>query len=118
MSGKLTASVGADTTGTGTGGVVNWTYTVADDSTDFLVAGQTATETFTVTISDGHGGSVTQAITVTVIGINEAPTITTANATGSVTEDATTPNLSTTGTISFKDVDLTDTHTTDRKSDA
>ena len=38
--------------------------------------GQTATETFTVTIDDGHGGTVDQLVTVTVTGTNDAPTIT------------------------------------------
>ena len=74
-------------------GTVGWTYTVADDATDYLAVGQTATEKFTVTISDGHGGTVDQAVTITVTGTNEAPTITAADATGSVTEDATTPDL-------------------------
>ena len=37
-------------------GTVGWTYNVADDATDYLAAGQTASETFTVTIADGHGG--------------------------------------------------------------
>src|SRR5919205_550143 len=76
-----------------------------------LAAGQTATESFTVTIADGHGGTVDQIVTVTVTGTNEAPTIVAAatDATGAVTEDATTPNLSTTGTIAFDDVDLIDT---------
>ena len=63
-------------------GTVGWTYTVADDATDYLAEGQTATERFTVTISDGHGGTVDQAVTITVTGTNEAPTITAADATG------------------------------------
>src|SRR5207253_110924 len=97
-------------------GTVGWTYTVADDATDYLAAGQSATETFTVTVSDTHGGSATQSVTITVHGSNEAPTITAAgtNATGSVTEDAdiTLGNLTATGTIAFNDVDLIDTHST------
>ena len=60
-------------------GTVGWTYTVADDATDYLAKGQTATESFTVTISDGQGGTVDQAITITVTGTNEAPTITAAD---------------------------------------
>ena len=71
-------------------GTVGWTYTVADDATDYLAAGQTATETFTVTIDDGHGGTVDQIVTITVHGTNEAPTITAADDSGAVTEDATT----------------------------
>src|SRR5260370_18027689 len=41
-------------------GTVGWTYTVADNATDYLAEGQTATEKFTVTVSDGHGGTVDQ----------------------------------------------------------
>src|SRR5439155_1117265 len=89
-------------------GTVGWTYSVADAATDYLAAGQTATEKFTVTIADGHGGTVDQLVTITIHGTNEAPTITAAAtaASGSVSEDATRPNLSTTGTITFNDVDL------------
>ncbi|SFJ27898.1 VCBS repeat-containing protein, partial [Bradyrhizobium sp. Gha] len=98
---------------TTSGGTVGWTYSVADNATDDLAAGQTATESFTVSIADGHGGTVDQIVTVTVTGTNEAPTIVAGSttATGAVTEDATTPDLSTTGTIAFNDVDLIDTHT-------
>ncbi len=81
----------------------------------YLAAGETATETFTVTIDDGEGGTVTQTVTVTVTGTNDDPTITTAltDAAGAVTEDAATPTLSDTGTIAFNDVDLVDAHTAD-----
>src|SRR5947207_3174747 len=96
-------------------GTVGWTYQVSNAATQYLAAGQTATEKFTVTISDGHsGGTVDQLVTVTITGTNDAPTITVAgtDADGAVTEDATTPSLSDTGTIAFNDVDLTDLHTT------
>src|SRR5947207_3255896 len=83
-----------------------------------MEAGQTATEKFTVTIDDGHGGTVAQVVTITVTGSNEAPTITAADASGAVTEDATSPNLSTTGSITFNDVDLIDSHTTSVVADA
>src|SRR5438477_88563 len=51
---------------------------------------------------------------MTATGTKEAPTITaaTTDATGAVTEDATTPNLTTTAAIAFNDVELIDTHTT------
>src|SRR5258706_302230 len=50
-----------------------WTYTVADNATDYLAVGQTATEKFTVTVSDGHGGTASQLVTITINGTNEAP---------------------------------------------
>src|SRR6202030_1437988 len=107
--GTLSAAVSTDTTGTGTGGSVSWSYTVADDATDYLAAGQTKVEHFTVTVDDGNGGTKSQDIAVTITGTNEAPVIT-AHTDGAVTEDATTPNLTSTGTVSFTDVDLTDAH--------
>ncbi len=39
-----------------------------------LASGQTATDTFTVLVSDGRGGTATQLVTVTIAGLNDAPT--------------------------------------------
>ncbi len=40
-----------------------------------LVAGETATDTFTYTLSDGRGGAETAQVTVTVTGVNDAPVV-------------------------------------------
>ena len=40
---------------------------------NYLVAGQTATDTFAYTISDGHGGTKTATVTLTINGANDAP---------------------------------------------
>jgi VCBS repeat-containing protein len=107
--GSFTPTLGAD-------GTVAWTFTVADDATDFLAQGQTLTQTYALTVDDGHGGAVTQKVVVDINGANEAPVIVAAatTATGTVTEDTNadpvTNNLSAAGTVSFTDVDLTDTH--------
>ena len=109
--GKLVAVVQTDSSGTGTGGTIAWTYGVDNAAVQFLAAGQTVTETYTLTVSDGKGGTVTRDVTVTITGTNDAPLIGTAKLTGAVTEDAgggTT--LTDTGTIAFTDVDLTDAH--------
>src|SRR5205807_350105 len=100
--GALSLGTVTDTTGTGTGGAVTWTYTVADDATDYLAQGQTVIETFTVKVSDNNGGTATQTVTVTITGTNEAPAITAADATGAVTEDVaiTGGNLTSSGTVS------------------
>src|ERR1700730_1291556 len=63
--GTLTASVTHDTTGPGTGGVLTWNYSVADSAVDYLAAGQTKTETFTVSLFDGTS-TVTKDVTVTI----------------------------------------------------
>ena len=52
-------------------GTVGWIYKVADDATDYLAAGQTATEKFTVTVSDGHGGTVDQEVKITINGADD-----------------------------------------------
>jgi VCBS repeat-containing protein len=115
LGGTLTMGAVSESAGT-TAGTVGWTYTVADHATDYLAFGQTATEKFTVTISDGHGGTVDQLVTITVTGTNDAPTIVagTTTASGDVTEDSNvvSGNLVTSGTIGFNDVDLIDPHTT------
>ena len=41
-----------------------------------LGAGQTATHTFSYTISDGHGGTSTATVSLVVSGINDAPVFT------------------------------------------
>ncbi|TPI12520.1 type I secretion protein, partial [Mesorhizobium sp. B4-1-3] len=116
--GSLAAVETADTTGTGSGGLITWTFTAADSALNQLAAGQTVHETYTVTLDDQHGGVITRDIVITITGTNDAPTITAAgtNAAGSVVEDAsTTPDLTDSldaaGTVAFHDVDLIDSHT-------
>ena len=69
--GTLTANLHTDTTGDGTGGAVNWTYTVDNAAIEFLVAGQTRVEHFTVTVTDQNGGQVQRDIAVTLTGVND-----------------------------------------------
>ncbi|MCP3386886.1 VCBS domain-containing protein [Bradyrhizobium sp. CCGUVB4N] len=56
-------------------GKVTWSYDVSHANIAPLAAGQTHTDTFTLTLDDGHGGSATQTITVTLTGIDDAPVI-------------------------------------------
>jgi VCBS repeat-containing protein len=49
-----------------------WTY-VPTGKANELPAGETADETFWVTVSDGHGGTSEQPITITITGSNDAP---------------------------------------------
>ncbi|MBI5321707.1 VCBS domain-containing protein, partial [Bradyrhizobium sp.] len=98
---------------------LGWTFTLADDDPmlQSLAAGQIITQVYRVTFTDNNGATVTQDVTVTITGSNDspnhAPTIIgeLTTATGAVTEDAATPTLSTGGIITFRDVDLIDTHT-------
>ena len=55
---------------------VAWTFTARDDALDGLAAGETRTQTYAVTIDDGHGGTATQNVVVTLVGSADgAPTI-------------------------------------------
>lgn len=56
-------------------GSVHWTYTLGSQATS-LREGEKATETFTVTVADAHGGQATQDVTVTITGTNDAATMT------------------------------------------
>ena len=90
-------------------GSVGWSYDVADSKLDFLAAGETLTLTYTATVSEGPSNSVTEPITVTITGTNDAPTIATTS--GSITELPGTGNGTidhAAGTIAFADPDLTD----------
>src|SRR5205085_1534020 len=109
--GSLTAVKDLDTTTTGTGGKLTWTYTVADSAVEYLAAGQTKVESFTITLDDQHGGLITKQIDVTITGTNDAPVITVQDLVGAVTEQiAPAGNVSDSGVITFSDVDLTDVH--------
>ncbi|SFG94615.1 type I secretion C-terminal target domain (VC_A0849 subclass) [Ensifer sp. OV372] len=98
------------------GNKVGWTFKVADGVIDSLQAGQSLTQTYDVTIDDGHGGTATQTVTITITGTNDAPIITSGTQSGSVTEIADKATGENTamhtqgGTIGFSDVDTLDTH--------
>lgn len=97
-----------DTTGT-KGSVVNnldGTFSYSPNGKfESLAAGQTATDTFKYTVSDGQGGSATKTATVTITGANDAPLA--QNVAGNVSEDGPAVVL----TANFADVDTLDTHT-------
>src|SRR5207248_1798324 len=111
--GALAASVTTDDSHTsGTGGVITWNYAVADSAIQYLAQGQTKVETFTISLSDGTS-TVTKDVTVTITGTNDNAVITVAagdSASGAVTEDAHPLTETASGTLSFSDVDLADTH--------
>ncbi|MET3909308.1 VCBS repeat-containing protein [Bradyrhizobium sp. S3.3.6] len=56
-------------------GKVTWSYDVFHANIAPLAAGRTHTDAFTLTLDDGHGGSATQSVTVTLTGIDDAPVI-------------------------------------------
>ncbi len=50
------------------GDSVGWDFAVDDSANDFLDDGETLTQTYTVTVDDGHGGTTTQDVIVTITG--------------------------------------------------
>ncbi|MGY3451765.1 T1SS-143 repeat domain-containing protein [Bradyrhizobium sp. USDA 4353] len=80
---------------------VNWTFTVNDSDIQSLRASDHIDQTYTVQLNDGHGGTSTQTVTVTVNGANDAASIS-GPATGTVKEDGT---LTAGGTLKVTDVD-------------
>uniref|UniRef100_UPI0035AFB821 beta strand repeat-containing protein n=1 Tax=Zoogloea sp. TaxID=49181 RepID=UPI0035AFB821 len=83
-----------------------------------LAAGETLTQVYSVSITDNHGASVTQDITVTLTGTNDAPTldVLASDLAGGVTErpdgapDENSATLASSGTLIFADVDGSDSH--------
>ncbi|KAF1073381.1 Bifunctional hemolysin/adenylate cyclase [Halodesulfovibrio sp. MK-HDV] len=121
-SGNLTYAVSDDGVGeygslTYDEGTGEWIYTLAEGSEQQLDAGVNGTEVFTITATDAAGESVSQTITVTVNGTNDAPVVAEAstadgtpfdadgNLQGAVTEDAAS---SVSGTLTFTDIDTGD----------
>lgn len=113
--GAFNASVTDDGAGHGSGSV-SWDFSVDNAAIQYLATGETLTQTYTVTVSDGQGGTVSQPVTITITGANDAPTIVSAVASGSVTETADLSSgenvvtLAATGSIAFADIDVIDTH--------
>ncbi|GJD56374.1 VCBS domain-containing protein [Methylobacterium dankookense] len=111
-----TGYLGTFKLGTAANGTLGWSFAVADADLDGLAAGEVRTQSYAVTIDDGHGGTATRTVTVAITGAyddpsrNQAPVI---DVTGSVleghlteaAEGAPTANLSAAGTIAYHDPD-------------
>ncbi|CAH6883233.1 Biofilm-associated surface protein [Vibrio chagasii] len=88
-----------------------WTYVVNNDDVQYLDDGESVTEVYTVTASDGTTGEVT----ITINGADDPSEITVGEGdsdTGEVTEDVEVDlesnNLTTSGTLTITDVDAND----------
>ncbi len=76
LSDALTISADTGTTGwTATIVGTEITFTAPAGGYEYLALGETATETFNYTVSDGHGGTATNTATVTITGANDAPVV-------------------------------------------
>ncbi|WP_280524066.1 VCBS domain-containing protein, partial [Shewanella algae] len=88
-----------------------WNYQLDNAAADGLLEGEIRTENFSVTVTDEFGASAEQLVTITIIGTNDAP-ILSADSSGSLTDDVDVINgmLSDSGSLSFTDVDINDSH--------
>jgi len=91
---------------TATTGTVNWTFNGGTDAFDYLADGESLTLTYTVTIKDDNNASVTQEVTITITGTNDAPVISGGPDTAGLAE--TDAALNATGTFTVSDVDTSD----------
>src|SRR5690606_23230003 len=92
--------------GSSTSGQLEWQFTSVDSAFDFLRAGWQTFLTYTITVSDGHGGLDTQTVQIKVTGTNDAPLITTTSGAvveQTINEDAI--NLVVGGDLNATDVD-------------
>ncbi|RXG95092.1 VCBS domain-containing protein, partial [Bradyrhizobium vignae] len=89
-------------------GSVQWHYNLNNAAAQYLAAGQTVTESFVVTINDGHGSTATQTVTVTITGTNDAATV--SSDSKSVTEGNTAAALNTSGQLTITDPDTGQAH--------
>ena len=89
-----------------------YTYTLNNDmpAVQALGAGESLTDTFTYSVSDGHGGTTSSTLTVTVHGTNEAPTVDTATGGGDMYLAGGTHTPITGVLPTAQDVDVHDTH--------
>jgi large repetitive protein len=96
----------------------SWTYQLdnANAGTDALAEGQTAIDTFRYTVRDLGGNTSTATLTITITGTNDRPVIAAADTGGALTErvdgaaDENTGALQAAGSITFSDVDLSNSH--------
>src|SRR5207302_6077618 len=88
-------------------GQVQWTFAVDDALVQGLGSFQSVNQTYTVQLSDGHGGLVTQSVRISINGVNDVPVVTVPG--NSVSTPENTPINLTSAHVS--DADLGDTQT-------
>ncbi|TEW53206.1 hypothetical protein E2R68_13310, partial [Psychromonas sp. RZ22] len=103
---NLVSTYGSFTLDSSTG---TWGYSLDNANHQDLAAGETHTDTITVTVTDENGATTTQDVTVTITGTNDAPVIT-GTTTGDLTEDATTPTLTVSDQLHITDADTGEAH--------
>ena len=102
--------VSRPTPGDTNNGSANWTYSVDDRALNYLASGETLTLTYTVKATDSQSvDSNPQTVTIVITGSEDAPVISVVGV-DSTTKTLAESNaaLSTSGTLTVTDVDLSD----------
>jgi VCBS repeat-containing protein len=93
---------------------LTWKFDSGSEAFNYLRAGQTLQLVYTLTVSDGNGGTDTQTVVITITGTNDAPVLSDTTDPSAVLEagDASAQNLAAiTGSFSVTDKDVGDTLT-------
>ncbi|PSJ36959.1 hypothetical protein C7I36_16275 [Zobellella taiwanensis] len=91
-------------------GSTSWSYAVDNVDLDFLAAGETITFSYTVTATDSQGATAEQVVSFTLIGSNDAPTLSVVDAAPLVEAiDGDRQALVSGGVIGYVDADVNNT---------
>jgi VCBS repeat-containing protein len=97
---------------TGDANNLGWNFNSGGQAFNYLRAGQTLQLVYTLTVSDGNGGTDTEAVTLTITGTNDAPVLTDTSDPAAVVElgNASAQDLAAiNGSFSVTDLDIGDT---------
>ena len=106
----LTVAPTAILDNTDTTATLTWNFNSGSEAFNFLAQGETLILTYTVKATDDAGTPLSdnETVTVTITGTNDTPAVTVVDVVGDVTEDASTPNLTDSGSVTFAELDESD----------
>jgi T1SS-143 domain-containing protein len=97
LKGFFSVDSGAVISGGAHAGDIHWNFNSGTQAFDFLPKGWQSIISYTVQVTDSHGGVDTHVVQVKLTGTNDAPVITSAPVTASVTEAGDLPGISEAG---------------------
>jgi VCBS repeat-containing protein len=103
--GTISVIEDSDTTGTGAGGQLSWSYSLDASLVEHLAEGESVVEHFTITLADQNDSTVTKDVAVTIYGTNDAPVA------QAIVGDAQADGGTTLLAAAYTDIDSIDTHT-------